>query len=97
MPFSPAFRVVTQRGIPLAVDWAMLLSGGGSDMIQVDVYRLDRQLVRSFESEAAALYATLSRFADRPVDTLASYVLGDVSVMRVDLGRNGFAVLEHLA
>lgn len=65
-------------------------------MIQVDVYRLDRRLIRSFETDASALYAALSRFADRPVDTIINFVMGDVSVMRVDLGRNGFAVLERL-
>lgn len=66
-------------------------------MIQVDVYRLDRQLDRSFETDASRLYEKMCRIADRRVDSLANFVLGQVSVMRVDLGRNGFAVLEHLA
>lgn len=66
-------------------------------MIQVDVYRLDNRLESSFETEASAVCAALARFAERPFDTLANFVMGEVSVMRVDLGRNGFAVLEHLA
>ncbi len=65
-------------------------------MIQVDVYRLDRRLDRSFEAERGALYDTLCRMAGKQVDSLANFVLGQVSVMRVDLGRHGFAVLEHL-
>jgi hypothetical protein len=66
-------------------------------VIQVDIYRLDRRLERSFEAEASTLCATLNRFAGRPFDTLAHFVMGEVSVMRVDLGRRGFAVLEHIA
>ncbi len=65
-------------------------------MIQIDVYRLDRRLERSFEAEKAALYDTLCRMAGRQVDSLANFVLGQVSVLRVDLGRHGFAVLEHV-
>ena len=64
-------------------------------MIQVDWYRLDRQLDRSFETEGRTLYATMCRMAGQRVDSLANFVLGDVSVLRVDLGRHGFAVLEH--
>ena len=66
-------------------------------MIQVDVYHLDRRLDRSFETDASRLYETMCRIADRRIDSLANFVLGQVSVMRVDLGRNGFAVLEHVA
>ncbi len=65
-------------------------------MIQVDVYRLDRRLERSFETDGRTLYATMCRIADKRIDSLANFVLGDVSVLRVDLGRNGFAVLEHV-
>ena len=65
-------------------------------MIQVDVYRLDRRLDRSFETECGVLYDTLCRMAGKQVDSLANFVLGQVSVMRVDLGRHGFAVLEHV-
>lgn len=65
-------------------------------MIQVDVYRLDKRLDRSFETPSDALYPTMCRLAGKQVDSLANFVLGQVSVMRVDLGRNGFAVLEHL-
>lgn len=66
-------------------------------MIQVDVYRLDRRFEQSFETDGLALYATISRLADRPVESLCNFVLGQVSVMRVDLGRNGYAVLEHMS
>lgn len=66
-------------------------------MIQVDVYRLDKRLQSSFETDAATLCAALNSFADRPFDTLAHFIMGEVSVMRVDLGRNGFAVLERIA
>ena len=66
-------------------------------MIQVDVYRLDKRLERSFETEGARLYDTMCGIAGRRVDSLVNFVLGDVSVMRVDLGRHGFAVLEHLS
>lgn len=66
-------------------------------MIQVDIYWLDKRLQSSFESDAATLCDRLNSFADRPFDTLAHFVMGEVSVMRVDLGRNGFAVLEHIA
>lgn len=65
-------------------------------MIQVDIYRLDRRLQSSFETDASTLCAKLNSWADRPFDTLAHYVMGEVSVLRVDLGRNGFAVLEHV-
>ena len=65
-------------------------------MIQVDVYRLDRRLDRSFETECSSLYETLCRMAGQRIDSLADLVLGEVSVLRVDLGRYGFAVLEHL-
>jgi len=65
-------------------------------VIQVDVYRLDRRLERSFEAEKSALYETLCRMAGKQVDSLANFVLGQVSVLRVDLGRHGFAVLEHV-
>lgn len=65
-------------------------------MIQVDVYRLDRRLDRSFEADRSALYETLCRMAGRQIDSIANLVLGQVSVLRVDLGRHGFAVLEHL-
>ena len=65
-------------------------------MIQVDVYRLDRRLERSFVTDGAGLFSAISEYADRPVDQLANYVMGQVSILRVDLGRNGFAVLEHL-
>ena len=64
-------------------------------MIQVDIYRLDRQLDRSFETDGQTLYATMCRIAGTPIESLISFVLGDVSVMRVDLGRQGFAVLER--
>jgi len=60
------------------------------------VYRLDRRLERSFEAEKSALYETLCRMAGKQVDSLANFVLGQVSVLRVDLGRHGFAVLEHV-
>lgn len=66
-------------------------------MIQVDVYRLDNRLESSFETDASTVCAALARFAEPPFNTLANFVMGEVSVMRVDLGRNGFAVLEHLA
>ncbi len=65
-------------------------------MIQVDVYRVDKQLDRSFETDGGMLYETMCRVAGKRIDSLANFVLGDVSVMRVDLGRNGFAVLEHV-
>lgn len=65
-------------------------------MIQVDVYRLDRRLDRSFEIERNTVYDTLCRMAGKQVDSLTNFVLGQVSVMRVDLGRHGFAVLEHV-
>lgn len=61
------------------------------------MYRLDRRFERSFETDGQSLYATMSRLADKPVESLCNFVLGQVSVMRVDLGRNGFAVLEHLS
>jgi hypothetical protein len=64
-------------------------------VIQVDVYRLDKRHDRSFETDGRALYDTMCRIAGRRVDSLANFVLGDVSVLRVDLGREGFAVLEH--
>lgn|GEM_PF-3478934 len=60
------------------------------------MYRLDRRLERSFEAEKSALYETLCRMAGKQVDSLANFVLGQVSVLRVDLGRHGFAVLEHV-
>ena len=66
-------------------------------MIQVDVYRLDNRLERSFETDGGKLYDTMCGIAGRRVDSLVNFVLGDVSVLRVDLGRNGFAVLEHLS
>ena len=69
---------------------------GGFAVIQVDVYRLDKRLDRSFETEPARLYDTMCRIADKRIDSLANFVLGQVSVMRVDLGRHGFAVLEHV-
>ena len=65
-------------------------------MIQVDVYRLDRRLERSFETEGGKLYDTMCGIAGTRIESLANFVLGQVSVMRVDLGRHGFAVLEHL-
>ena len=65
-------------------------------MIQIDVYRLDRRLDRSFEAARDTLYDTLCRMAGRRIDSLADLVLGEVSLLRVDLGRNGFAVLEHI-
>ena len=65
-------------------------------MIQVDVYRLDRRLDHSFETDGRRLYETMCRVAGKRVDSLANFVLGEVSVLRVDLGRNGFAVLEHV-
>lgn len=65
-------------------------------MIQVDVYRLDRRLDRSFETTCETLYDTLCRMAGKRIDSLADHVLGEVSLLRVDLGRNGFAVLEHI-
>ncbi len=65
-------------------------------MIQVDVYRLDARLDRSFETDRASLYDTLCRMAGKRIDSLADLVLGQVSVLRVDLGRHGFAVLEHV-
>lgn len=65
-------------------------------MIQVDVYRLDRRLDQSFAVDGTGLYPAMCRLAGRQVDSLANFVLGQVSVMRVDLGRRGFAVLEHL-
>ncbi len=66
-------------------------------MIQVDVYQLDRRLDRSFAVDGGSLYPTMCRLAGKQVDSLANFVLGQVSVMRVDLGRRGFAVLEHLS
>lgn len=66
-------------------------------MIQVDVYQLDRRLDRSFAIDGDKLYPAMCRLAGRRVECLTSFVLGQVSVMRVDLGRNGFAVLEHLS
>ncbi len=65
-------------------------------MIQVDVYALDRRLDRSFAVDGGNLYSTMCGLAGRQVDSLTNFVLGQVSVMRVDLGRRGFAVLEHL-
>lgn len=65
-------------------------------MVQVDVYRLDRQLERSFETDGGRLYDTMCGIAGQRVDSLINFVLGDVSVMRVDLGRHGYAVLERL-
>ena len=65
-------------------------------MVQVDVYQLDRRLDRSFAIDGTNLYSMMCSLAGRKVDSLASYVLGQVSIMRVDLGQNGFAVLEHL-
>lgn len=70
---------------------------GGFGVIQVDIYRLDKRLERSFETDGGRLYDTMCGIAGRRVDSLVNFVLGDVSVMRVDLGRRGFAVLEHLA
>ncbi|TRW14711.1 hypothetical protein [Glacieibacterium frigidum] len=66
-------------------------------MVQVDVYRLDKRLERSFETDGGRLYDTMCGIAGRRVDSLVNFVLGDVSVMRVDLGRHGFAVLERLS
>lgn len=66
-------------------------------MIQVDVYQLDRRLDRSFALDGGVLYRTMCDLAGRQVDCLTNFVLGQVSVMRVDLGRQGFAVLEHLS
>jgi hypothetical protein len=66
-------------------------------LIQVDVYQLDRRLDRSFAVDGGSLYPTMCQLAGRRVDCLTSFVLGQVSVMRVDLGRRGFAVLEHLS
>jgi len=66
-------------------------------MIQIDVYQLDRRLDRSFSVDGAHLYPTMCSLAGRRIESLANFVLGQVSVMRVDLGRHGFAVLEHLA
>ena len=66
-------------------------------MIQVDVYQLDRRLDRSFAVDGRNLYPTMCDLAGRRIESLASFVLGQVSVMRVDLGRHGFAVLEHLS
>ncbi|MBV8972828.1 MAG: hypothetical protein JO290_11105 [Sphingomonadaceae bacterium] len=66
-------------------------------MIQVDVYQLDRRLERSFAVDGGELYQSMCRLAGKPVECLTNFVLGQVSVMRVDLGRNGFAVLEHLS
>ena len=71
-------------------------SRGVSRVIQIDVYRLDRRLDRSFQTDRASLYDTLCRMAGKQIDSLADHVLGEVSVLRVDLGRNGFAVLEHV-
>lgn len=65
-------------------------------MVQVDVYQLDRRFDRSFAVDGPKVYATMCRLAGRKIDCLTSFVLGQVSVMRVDLGRHGFAVLEHL-
>jgi hypothetical protein len=70
---------------------------GDLGVIQVDVYRLDNRLERSFETDGGKLYDTMCGIAGRRVDSLVNFVLGDVSVLRVDLGRNGFAVLEHLS
>lgn len=64
-------------------------------MIQVDLYSLDRRLDRSFEHAEDGLYETLCRIAGKQIDSIVNFVLGEVSVMRIDLGRNGFAVLEH--
>ena len=66
-------------------------------MIQVDVYQLDRRLDRSFALDGGVLYRTMCDLAGRQVDCLTNFVLGQVSGMRVDLGRQGFAVLEHLS
>ena len=66
-------------------------------MIQIDVYQLDRRLDRSFAVPGDSLYPTMCRLAGRQVDSLTNFVLGQVSVMRVDLGRRGFAVLEHVS
>ena len=66
-------------------------------MIQVDVYQLDRRLDRSFALDGGVLYRTMCDLSGRQVDCLTNFVLGQVSVMRVDLGRQGFAVLEHLS
>ena len=66
-------------------------------MIQVDVYQLDRRLERSFAVDGDRLYPTMCDLAGRRIESLANFVLGQVSVMRVDLGRHGFAVLEHLS
>ena len=66
-------------------------------MIQVDVYQLDRRLDRSFAVDGDRLYPTMCDLAGRRIESLANFVLGQVSVMRVDLGRHGFAVLEHLS
>ena len=65
-------------------------------MIQVDVYQLDRRLDRSFAIDGSHLYPTMCDLAGRRIESLANFVLGQVSIMRVDLGRHGFAVLEHL-
>lgn len=65
-------------------------------MVQVDVYQLDRQFDRSFAVDGPKVYSTMCGLAGRKIDCLTSFVLGQVSVMRVDLGRHGFAVLEHL-
>lgn len=66
-------------------------------MIQVDIYRLDRRFDRSFAVDGGSLYPTMCGLAGKRVESLTNFVLGQVSVMRVDLGRHGFAVLEHLS
>jgi hypothetical protein len=71
-------------------------TGGFARVIQVDVYQLDRRLDRSFAVAGEQLYPTMCSLAGRRIESLANFVLGQVSVMRVDLGRHGFAVLEHL-
>jgi hypothetical protein len=71
--------------------------GPGVQMIQVDVYQLDRRFDRSFAVDGDRLYPTMCDLAGRRIESLANFVLGQVSVMRVDLGRHGFAVLEHLS
>lgn len=69
----------------------------GIGVIQVDVYRLDKRFERSFETDGGRLYDTMCGIAGQRVDSLVNFMLGDVSVMRVDLGRHGFAVLERLS
>ena len=72
------------------------VGSGDFSVKQVDVYRLDRQLDRSFETDGQTLYATMCRIAGARIESLANFALGEVSVMRVDLGRQGFAVLERI-